>query len=259
MIRVVVRALALCELLAEDAPRSLTALATALGCRRSTLGNLLGTLVRAGYLARSRAGYQLTARFAALRDPLPGHERLRRLGEEACRGLAEATGAGAALTVLGRRGKAVVAQAESAGDGTLVRRAAWRDSPLYASATGRVLLAWASPARRRTVLDRLGPPTAADWPEARDEDALIAALDRIRDESFCACRSGTGMASFAVPVFGRGGAPIAALGLYADRHRSQGASRSPLVRALRSGGQALSAELARWELAAWPPGAGEAW
>lgn len=250
MIQVVARAFVVLELLSAASPRTLTGLADAIGVHRSTLGNLLGTLVAAGYIARTRSGYVLTDRAAALREPLPGHERLRCLGEESCRALAEATGAGAALTVLGPRGKAVVAQVEATGDGTLLKRAGWRDSPLYASATGRVLLAEATPARRRAVLARLGPPTDGDWSEASDAGVRDRLLDAIRDNACCVCTVGDGRLSLAVPVFGRGGLPIAALGIYVAGGRKP--DRSWLLRQLRQAGTALSARLARWEVRAWP-------
>jgi IclR family acetate operon transcriptional repressor len=104
-------------------------------------------------------------------------------------------------------------------EGPLYLESRWRlvvRLELNATASGKLLLAFAPPDSREAIVDRLPlpaltPNTITDPGELRDE------LDRIRAAGFAEARGETvlGLVALAVPVLGHGETVIASLGIIA--------------------------------------------
>ena len=79
---------------------------------------------------------------------------------------------------------------------------------LFETATGRVMFSYSSPARRSILIHENGHPETS-WPDYEADSV------HIRKEGFCMCmRERYGVFTYAVPVFGKTGKLIGALGVY---------------------------------------------
>lgn len=79
---------------------------------------------------------------------------------------------------------------------------------LFETATGRVMFSYSSLARRSVLIRENGHPEK-QWPDYEADSA------RIRKEGFCMCmRERYGLFTYGVPVFGKTGELIGALGVY---------------------------------------------
>lgn len=182
-----------------------TEVAQELGIHKSTVSRLMAALEQRGFVRREGErfvpGLEL-ARLARTADPvtplvecaLPVMERL-----------ASATGEAVTLGVL--RGGQVHYVAQRDGD-HIVGVADWtnRSTPIHASASGKVLLAFAG-GRLPETLERHTPRTIVD------PVALERELDRTRLRGYAQIRDEleVGLTAVAAPVFDRTGACVAAL------------------------------------------------
>jgi DNA-binding IclR family transcriptional regulator len=97
----------------------------------------------------------------------------------------------------------------------------------FSLATSRVLAAWSPPKIRRALVERWGLPESA-YDDIRSMEALNAALDALREAGRVRCLSHGGhVVNLAVPVLGKDGRLIGALGCYLPLSRcSPGRERS---------------------------------
>lgn len=75
----------------------------------------------------------------------------------------------------------------------------------YTTATGRILLAFASEEERREIVSHIGLPPSSLWPEAVDEKSLGLELNRIREEKITCLNLDEAVDAIAVPVKDAGG------------------------------------------------------
>ncbi len=114
----------------------------------------------------------------------------------------------------------------------------------YELATGRILLAFASEAERRQVINRYGLPGAA-WDGIRSESALRAALDALRRAGVCPMeKKEDGLMAFAVPVVAGDGSLIGALGCYAPTFRCPASKGQSMVEEMKRTATAMAEQMA---------------
>ena len=107
--------------------------------------------------------------------------------------------------------------------------------PLHATGVGKVLLAHAAPALLDEVLAQLSASSASTAWTVTDADELRRQLERCRAEGYATTdqEMSPGASSVAVPVRGRGGAVVAALGLVVPPFSSGSQQLTTMVTALR--------------------------
>lgn len=209
MIQVITRALDILETLGRE-PRGLTVIAIAarLDLNRATCANIVRTLLARGYLIKEAAGpnyllgpraYGLTRRRCFL------HEMVVDARAE-IDALAATTECSVVLTVIYQM-RCYMIYAVRQELGTPPDEDAVLVEDISEKATGRLLLAQASPDDRRDFLTA-NPETAENW----SEDAVTAAAPQLRKDGFARSESGH-LVGLAVPVLA-GQVVAAALGLY---------------------------------------------
>lgn len=187
------KCLALLDLLAEhDEPMAVSKIATETGVRRGTVHQQMQTLVAAGWVEQlPDARYRLT-----LRSLVVGNRALEQadLGSRVLPPLTELateTGESASLAVLDH-GEAMIVQQVSPPRALRVHFRPGSVMPLRLSASGRVIVAYASAAERAAIAGaRIELPDDQEIAQVRADGYA-----RQRDEYL------EGMASIAVPVVG---------------------------------------------------------
>ncbi len=222
MISVLRKAAGILEFLGAEPgrPRALREIAAASGQKAPTCANIVKTLVACGLVDQTapRGGYTLGPLIHRLAARAPYRGDLVRLAEPVLRRLAEETGETALLAVLRDAKRVVLVEVD--GNQELQVRSDHNGSDVYASATGRLLLAHLPGPELEAVIERRGLPDAA-WPEAAGRTRLQAQLAAIRRRPF-ATNLGKQVVGLAAPVR-EGGRVTAAVGLFlpAVRYRGQ--------------------------------------
>src|SRR5258708_37960192 len=161
VVRAVDRAVAILDLLAQEGGRAGAEVARELGVHRSTALRLLGTLERHALVERDprTAKYRLGRRLPQLARGVSGELDLRHVARPVCEALAASTGETVTLDVLD--GRAIAPIAQSTGSTSFVSpNLLGRRTPVHCTASGKVILAFATdPIRQRMLARPLVPMT----------------------------------------------------------------------------------------------------
>jgi IclR family acetate operon transcriptional repressor len=216
----VARAVALLEELRDsDTPLGVNELARRIGVTGSTASRLLSTLEAAGFVQREEAiptrPYRLGLALVTLADRVLTRLDLRALARPVLVDLMERTGETATLSLPGEREAITVDSVPSRASVVSLARLG-RPSIAHATAVGKVMLAFgggALPPERD--LTAITPRTITDRAE------LAAAVVAVRERGYGTVfgEREVDVNAIAAPVFGRGGALAAILGLQAPAAR----------------------------------------
>jgi len=238
----VARAIALLDALAEsDGGARVNELARRIGVNPSTASCLLGTLEAGGLVERAPGGpYRLGLKLVALSDRVLGALDVRELARPRLSWLVQETGETATLSVPGG-GEAITVDFVPSPSSVVSLARLGRPSVAHATAAGKVMLAFGP----RVGLP-LGPDrdlTAFTERTITDPAALAAELESVRAAGVAEAvgEREPDLNALAAPVFGRGGALEAILGLQGPAARLPGGKR----RALREPLRTAAAELGR--------------
>jgi IclR family transcriptional regulator, acetate operon repressor len=231
VIRSVDRAVAILDLLAQDGWRAGAEVARELGVHRSTALRLLGTLERHGLVERDprTAKYRLGGRLTQLASAVRGETDLRQAARTVCERLARALGETVTVDVLD--GDEIV-PIEQASGSTSVVNVNWLGTrnPVHCTASGKVILAFASDAVRQRLLarplERRTPNTIVDLGE------LLGQLAAAREAGFARTSEEleVGLDAIAAPVHSAEGEVVGALDVSGPAHRLKEGGRPELVR-----------------------------
>jgi len=200
--------LRLLELLAASAEaQGVSDLARRLELPKSHVHRLLQSLV-AGYVHRVERRYRIGYKPLSLSADLLERSPLREAALPALDELAERSGASALCSVLDGDSVVVIAAAYHRGQRVGSEAVLGRRMGLLGTASGRLLLAFAEPARRANLL----AGAEVDATQGRRLAALVDEI-RIQDLAFRADHERHEPWAAAVPVREQGGAVIAAIGL----------------------------------------------
>jgi DNA-binding IclR family transcriptional regulator len=157
---------------------SLRALAAETAIPPSTCVRLLRDLVALGWADQSgpRGGYRLGPRAASLAHDLPYRGRLVAVAQPLVAALARRLGAQILVAVLRGDRRLVVLRAEGDGDPLCLAE----ERELYASASGRLLVAHLAWRERRRLVGRIGLPGPRAWPGVASWEDLSAESAAIR-------------------------------------------------------------------------------
>jgi len=239
MIQVLQRAFAVLEYLSNE-PTSLALLADRTGLHKSTLHNILRTMVSLGVVERAEHGiYALGPKLIALAEPMVTRSRLQPIAEETVRDLGRKLGERVAVVVIHEGQRYGIAQVESTHT-VAVNPNLPREVPVYGAATGRAILAHLSRSELDAFVETFGLP-GDQWPEAPSREALEQELARIRDAGMAHRVSEDGQATFlAWPVFGPGHRVWASILVTLPTDRFRGEHRRQILSEAEASAQQMS-------------------
>src|SRR3954449_2973947 len=238
------RALSVLEILAAHGEVGVTEVAAELGVHKSTAFRLVAVLESRGFVEQlaDRGKYRLGFGVVRLAGAAAAHPDLAEQGRQICEGLAadlEETvniailDSDRAVNVSQVRGPAALSTHNWVGQGT----------PLHATSSGKVLLAYAPDAVRKGVLSRelprFTPATITDPEELRQH------LDRIVERGWGSTieEYEAGLNAVAAPVRDADGSVIAALSVSGPSFRMAEGDFPRLARRVASGADELSRRL----------------
>ncbi|RZQ63609.1 IclR family transcriptional regulator [Amycolatopsis suaedae] len=242
------RAISVLELLARNGEAGITEIAGELGVHKSTASRLLSVLEARGLVEQlgERGKYVIGFGIVRLAGAATGRMDLARLGRQTCQTLAETLGEtvniavaddGVAINISQARGSAAITTQNWTGQRT----------PLHATSSGKVLLAYLPDAERRRLLRRkleeYTPRTTTDPAD------LAAELDRIVEDGYAACfeEFELGMHAVAVPIFGSDGDVVAAMSASGPSYRLSRQRVRQIVRPMTSAATELSEQLGYYQ------------
>ncbi|WP_370222439.1 IclR family transcriptional regulator [Pararhodobacter marinus] len=174
-----------------------------------------------------------------------GHSAIRQLdivglSRDELNALQETTGFAAYLSVWGNRGPGIVSKVDGQRQGSLTVRLGYV-LPLYASATGRIFLAYLNRSETEQLLAeelnaiRAGDetwPGAADLPE--DPEAIDDQMQTIREQGYAISRNNinANFAAMAAPVFDHTGRIVAAITVLGSEKALTGARAKSISKLL---------------------------
>ncbi len=244
-VRSLKKALDLLDLIIEadlcETKATLGNLAKRMNLRANSVHNLLKTMAACGYVEKTGHGIYvqgLKCRQLGRMNRLTAPSFLAVLQARLTE-LATREGESCLLAVLVNGARVVVSRVQ--GTQTIqVSHAMIEDRPFFSRATGRILAAIATEDERRQIVARQGMPGAL-WDDISSEAALKAALDDLRRQGWARVNTAEGdLIGLACPVFGPGGRPWGAMGIYAPAFRSPPKRCARLLKALLAAAAELS-------------------
>lgn len=200
----------LTEIVDADDAVTFSELTQRTGLAKSTTSRLLLALERSHLVRREEGAYRAGDLFVRYAWRSGGDAALARLARPVLERLGSATGETVNLGVAHGGGVEQIAQVDSR---YLLGATNWvgRRVPLHASALGKVLLAFGSAELPPGRLERCTPGTITS------RALLQGELERVRRDGFAVTDEELeeGLVAIAAPVFGRDGAPLAALSVSA--------------------------------------------
>lgn len=217
---------------------ALRALALESGIPPSTCVRLLRDLVALGWADQSgpRGGYRIGPRAASLAHEGAYRGRLVGEAQQLVTQLAHRLGGQVLIAVLRGERRLIVLRAEGDGDPLCLEE----ERELYASASGRLLVAHLAWRARLRLVERIGLPDRRRWPGVATWDELsaeCAAVRRIGWVVNCPPEGGRNAVAVAIPD-GQGGMAAVALGL-----AKKGWCEDAALRALRRTASAIERRL----------------
>lgn len=217
MIKVIDKAFNIVEVLASDPHRvfSLADIADAFGMDHGTCVNILKTMTSRGYVQKAgpRQGYKLGYKFYDLTGLPVSNDELTFLAMPFVNELAEKLNESIILSTI-KNDKRVVLMQTVPQQEIVVKTNIEKN--IYATNTGRVILANYSPERLARIIGRIGLPMKEDWPEVfttgRVESEMINRLTEIRIAGYELYRS-SAIEGVAAPLF-RDSKVVGSIGVY---------------------------------------------
>lgn len=243
MIQVLQRAFSSIELLAERGRLGLKELSERTGVHKTTLCNILKTLVALGYVQKADAGaYELGDKFLFVANPWIGRNAVQAVAAGYAQVLTDLTGASVAVSILHNGRMYIVAFTRKYDIGA--NPATWRKNSLYGTATGRVLLAYLDDADLRGIAARKGLYREEDRdPPSADE--VAATLREVRGRRIYLKPSDDGsVISAATPVYGPDGKVWAAICAHIPAGRFRGRAKAEALRNVERVADRMSAAIA---------------
>ena len=210
------RAVSTLEYLARHGEARVSEVAAAIDVHKSTASRLLTVLLQRGMVevAGERGRYRLGFGLVRLAGAVGTRLDVVASGRDICDELVAASGETVNLAV--RRGDEAFNIHQSAGESAVAVNWVGRPTPLHATSSGKVLLAWAPVgASTGRTLERFTTHTVTD------PDALTRQLSQAREQGWAATfgEYEDGLNAIAAPVFGLTGAVVAALSVSGPSYR----------------------------------------
>ena len=198
------------KLVAEQKHCTLKSLCAVTGYKKSALCQQLRSMVNNGLLLRDIAGeYHLGPLFSDLAARREENVLFRKKAESIAIDLNTACGGDITIATI-RNGKYRRLFSCTSQRVTRLTAKAPDEECFYGNATGRVLLAEATPELRTRIIGSIGLPPEREWSAAAgDRTALLAELEKIREQGFAAVFHSNRCFIAAGCAIGNSGLPVA--------------------------------------------------
>jgi DNA-binding IclR family transcriptional regulator len=238
------RALTILDLLARHGELGVTDIAASIGVHKSTAFRLVSTLEQHRLVEQlsERGKYRLGFGLVRLAGATTARMNLAEESRPFCRQLAAEFNETVNIAVLDADAAVNIAQEQGTATVTAQNWIGKR-TPLHATSSGKVLLAWAPDAQLRGILegtpDRFTPNTITGGA------ALRAELDRVRRQDWAGTAEELeiGLNAVAAPIRGPGGMVLAAISISGPSYRLTASSFPALAARLGACAAAISARL----------------
>lgn len=214
------RAITVLEIIAGLGEASVSEVASSVGAHRSTISRLLAVLEARGMVAAAggRGRYRLGPNILRLASAIGSPLDVTVQGGDICEQLA--TVLGETVNIAVKQGDSAVNVYQAAGTGAItVDSWVGRPTPLHATSSGKVLLAWLDQSKLDAAL---GNALASFTTQTvTDRDALRSQLTTARSNGYAVTigELEDGLNAIAAPVRGPGGVVVAALSASAPSYR----------------------------------------
>jgi len=237
----VVRALQALEILAREGEAGVTELAAGIGVHKSTASRLLGSLEERELVEQvhERGKYRLGFGILRLANAVSGGLDVAQQGSEICERLAAEIGETVNVAVL-RSHYAVNVDQASGPSAVGIQNWVGTLTPLHATSSGKVLLAFMAPEARRGLLEAAGL--------TRFTERTITSIDELEPELMLVPRNGYalsmeelehGLNAVAAPIRDHRGAVIAALSVSGPVYRLTGERTKEIIPAVVAAADAV--------------------
>jgi DNA-binding IclR family transcriptional regulator len=248
LVQSVDRAITVLEFLAGEGQAGITEIAAHLDVHKSTASRLVSVLQSRGLVEQLgvRGKYAIGFGVVRLAGAATNRMDLATLGQSVCQELAESLGETVNMAILDDDVVVNITQARGS-SAVAVQNWIGQRTPLHATSSGKVLLAYMPIARRRRILRRsleqITPRTVVDAVE------LNAELDRIIEEgySWCCEEFELGLHAVAVPVYGDQSEVVAAISVSGPGYRLSRKRMRQINGELIKSAADLSANLGYWK------------
>lgn len=218
MIQSIIRAMNIIELLAENPNKEMTPseIADKLGIDHGTCSNIIKTLASRGYVQQSapRKGYKFGYIFYKLTNSAIVNEDLTKIARPDVEDLGRKTNECAILSIIKNDTRIVLYHTTP--NRTLIAKPNI-DKSIYATNTGRVIIAHYTPNHLEKFIIRNGMPSREEWPaiyESHDPSLEFRRqLYRIKELGYEIYRDSSGIAAIAAPLW-RDGHIAGSVGVY---------------------------------------------
>ena len=233
MIKSIDKALKILDYISGDSggtPIRLSRIAQAMDMHPSTCARILATMCACDYLEKvSRTeGYVLGPRSFLLSGHRPYRMDLLRVAVPYMLELCSKVHENVSLSTY-HRGALYAAYSVHYEDVGIRRRGTLRGM-LFASAGGRVILAFMEPLERKQLFETRGYPLPEEWPAAINPSMLEEELSRIRQDGYCVAFLPVGLAAVACPLWTGGTRVRETVGVYMPAERLLGDIKEKMIR-----------------------------
>ena len=241
MIQVLKRLDQVLDILALRGNQSLGDIHAQTDVKKTTLSNILKSLMELGYVSKENGGYSLGNRVRVLCASSMKKESLIPLAQHITKEVAEKTREGCVCSIFDGDQVLIIAKHVYQRNVTVSADVFDTFSP-YGTVSGRTLVAHL-PAKERKQFLKDHPGT---WGEAEKMGGVEKGLDNVKEEGFAMKTVGDDeVAAMAVPVYGKDGNVVAALGLNLPMLRFKGANKKRIIDELKKGAERMSGILSR--------------
>ncbi|MBR0298251.1 MAG: helix-turn-helix domain-containing protein [Bacteroidales bacterium] len=228
MIHSVEKALDILERLSANENREMTLseIASALSMDISTCANLIKTLRLRGYIDQSapRSGYRIGYKLYHLSGRTIENDALTKISRVDIESLGSELNECALLSVI-RNDRRIVLMS-TIPDRSIIVKTNF-DKSVYRACTGRMILSCYTQEHLEQFINRVGFPSAEEWPGVGDADnpegELVNALVEMKRKGYAMDRDSNGIAGFAAPIF-KGGHICGSVGVYLPLERLKDSS-----------------------------------
>jgi len=223
MIQSIVKAMNIIEFLGANPSREymMTEIADNFNMDYGTCTNILKTLASKGFIQQSgpRRGYKFGYIFYSMTGAMVENDELTNLAKSDIDKLGELIGERILLSVI-KNDKRILLYYTTTDHELTVNTEVEKD--VYATNTGRVIIANYSPAQLEKFISRAGLPKEEDWPEIYGSDnikeSLIYHLSVIKENGYDIYENKSGIHGLAVPIF-KGKVSVGSIGICMPKSR----------------------------------------
>jgi DNA-binding IclR family transcriptional regulator len=219
VIQVLNRAFDILELIAKEPEKEfgLGEIANTLNLNHGTCANIIRTMVSRGYIQQMgrRGNYKFGQMLQYLTGNLPYKKELLDASTEIMNYLSKKLNEDVILTVIKDNIRILLHEVRSNNELQVVNQ---KESIIYNSSTGRVLLACMPPAEHEIFINKYGLPSTEDWPGVNNREDLLRKLNQIRKKKISVMLTNSDIVGVAVPVY-HNEKVISSLGVYLPRSR----------------------------------------